>query len=79
MHFYSGGDWTISGNRLDLHDPRILAMAAAQHRLLEDEYDEYTATNNNVASFCRSIFLIVSIVVCILERWTLLTYIILKS
>ncbi|XP_066327714.1 uncharacterized protein [Miscanthus floridulus] len=54
----SGGDWTISGNRLDLHDPRILAMAAAQHHLLEDEYDEYTATNNNAAAFCRSIFLI---------------------
>uniref|UniRef100_A0ACD5YT99 Uncharacterized protein n=1 Tax=Avena sativa TaxID=4498 RepID=A0ACD5YT99_AVESA len=52
------GDWSISGNRLDLHDPRILAMAAAQHRLLEDEYDEYTATNNNAAAFCRSIFLI---------------------
>jgi hypothetical protein len=63
----SGGDWTISGNRLDLHDPRILAMAAAQHRLLEDEYDEYTATNNNAAVFCRSIFLIVSFVVCIIE------------
>ncbi|XP_062219418.1 uncharacterized protein LOC133919149 [Phragmites australis] len=54
----SGGDWTISGNHLDLHDPRILAMAAAQHRLVEDEYDEYTATNNNTAAFCRSIFLI---------------------
>ncbi|GJM85971.1 hypothetical protein PR202_ga01784 [Eleusine coracana subsp. coracana] len=54
----SGGDWTISGNRLDLRDPRILAMAAAQHRLLEDEYDEYTATNKNAAAFCRSIFLI---------------------
>nr|CAB3447002.1 unnamed protein product [Digitaria exilis] len=54
----SGGDWTISGTHLDLHDPRILAMAAAQHSLLEDEYDEYTATNNNAAAFCRSIFLI---------------------
>ncbi|XP_066321911.1 uncharacterized protein [Miscanthus floridulus] len=54
----SGGDWTISGNRLDLHHPRILAMAAAQDRLLEDEYDEYTVTNNNAAAFCRSIFLI---------------------
>jgi len=77
--FFSGGDCTISGNRLDLHDPRILAMAAAQHRLLEDEYDEYTATNNNAAAFCRSIFLIVSFVVSKLERWTLLTSIILKS
>lgn len=52
------GDWSISGNRLDLHDPQILAMAAAQHRLLEDEYDEYAATNNNAAAFCRSVFLI---------------------
>ncbi|KAG8059126.1 hypothetical protein GUJ93_ZPchr0002g24239 [Zizania palustris] len=54
----SGGDWSISGNHLDLHDPRILAMASAQHHLLEEEYDEYTATNNNAAAFCRSIFLI---------------------
>jgi hypothetical protein len=67
IFFSSGGDWTISGNRLDLHDPRILAMAAAQHRLLEDDYDEYTATNNNAAAFCRSIFLIVSFVFFITE------------
>jgi len=36
-------------------------MAAAQDRLLEDEYDEYIGTNNNAAAFCRSIFLIVSL------------------
>jgi hypothetical protein len=64
-HFYiffcTSGNWSISGNHLELHDPRILAMAAAQHHLLEDEYDQYTTTNNNAAAFCRSIFLIVSI------------------
>jgi hypothetical protein len=69
----SGGDWTISGNRLDLHDPRILAMANAQHRFIEDEYDEYTTTNNNAAAFCRSIFLIVSFVVSVLKNvWFIL-------
>ena len=46
---------------MDLHDPQILAMAAAQYCLLEDEYDEYAATNNNVAAFCRSIFVTISI------------------
>ncbi|KAF6171852.1 hypothetical protein GIB67_007373 [Kingdonia uniflora] len=41
----SSGGWTISGTPLDLHDPRLLAMAAAERRFLEAEYDEYAATN----------------------------------
>jgi hypothetical protein len=57
--FFSGG-WTITGTPLDLHDPRILAVAAAQRHLLEAEYDEYAATNASGAAFCRSAALIVS-------------------
>ena len=45
---------------MDLHDPRVLAMAAAQRRFLEAEYDEYAATNASGAAFCRSAALIVS-------------------
>lgn len=52
------GDWTITGASLDLRDPRILAVAAAQRRLLEAEYDEYGGTDANGAAFCRSAALI---------------------
>ncbi|RRT63908.1 hypothetical protein B296_00009662 [Ensete ventricosum] len=52
--------WTITGTPLDLHDPRLLAMAAAQRHLLEAEYDEYAATNASGAAFFRSAALIVS-------------------
>lgn len=52
------GGWTITGSQVDLRDPRILAMAAAQRRFLESEYDEYAATNASGAAFCRSAALI---------------------
>ncbi|KAJ0975289.1 hypothetical protein J5N97_017254 [Dioscorea zingiberensis] len=52
------GGWTITGAPLDLRDPRILAMAAAQRHFLEAEYDEYAATNASGAAFCRSAVLI---------------------
>ncbi|KAK6920876.1 Protein of unknown function DUF3675 [Dillenia turbinata] len=52
------GEWTLSGTPLDLHDPRLLAMAAAEHRFLEAEYDEYAETNASGAAFCRSAALI---------------------
>lgn len=50
--------WTISGTPLDLHDPRLLAMAAAERHFMEAEYDEYAATNASGAAFCRSAALI---------------------
>ncbi|XP_068642806.1 uncharacterized protein [Aristolochia californica] len=52
------GSWTIAGAPLDLHDPRLLAMAAAERHFLEAEYDEYAATNASGAAFCRSAALI---------------------
>ena len=52
--------WTISGTPLDLRDPRLLAMAAAERHFLESEYDEYADTSANGAAFCRSAALIVS-------------------
>ena len=45
---------------MDLRDPRILAVAAAQRRLLEAEYDSYATTDASGAAFCRSAALIVS-------------------
>ncbi|KAK9684550.1 hypothetical protein RND81_10G217600 [Saponaria officinalis] len=50
--------WTISGAPLDMNNPRLLAMAAAERHLLEAEYDEYADTNSNGAAFCRSAALI---------------------
>ncbi|CAA7401917.1 unnamed protein product [Spirodela intermedia] len=50
--------WGISGTPFDLHDPRLLAMAAAQRHFLEAEFDEYAARNASGASFCRSAALI---------------------
>nr|CAB3491943.1 unnamed protein product [Digitaria exilis] len=43
---------------MDLRDPRILAVAAAQRRLLEAEYDGYATTDASGAAFCRSAALI---------------------
>lgn len=45
---------------MDLSDPRILAMAAAERHFLEADYDEYSESNSSGAAFCRSAALIVS-------------------
>ncbi|KAG2675596.1 hypothetical protein I3760_12G012100 [Carya illinoinensis] len=50
--------WTISGIPLDLHDPRLLAMAAAERHLLEVQYDDYADSSASGAAFCRSAALI---------------------
>lgn len=52
------GGWTIAGAPLDLNDPRFLAMAAAERRLLEADYDEYDDSNMSGAAFFRSAALI---------------------
>ncbi|KAK4376679.1 hypothetical protein RND71_002975 [Anisodus tanguticus] len=53
-----GGGWQISGTPLDLHDPRVLAIAEAERQLLEAEYDDYNSANASGAAFCRSAALI---------------------
>ncbi|KAJ0105678.1 hypothetical protein Patl1_18761 [Pistacia atlantica] len=57
-HFVLSEPLTVSGAPLDLHDPRLLAMAAAERHLLEAEYDEYADSNASGAAFCRSAALI---------------------
>ncbi|PHT88357.1 hypothetical protein T459_10463 [Capsicum annuum] len=52
------GGWTVAGTQLDLHDPRLLAMAAAERHLLEADYDEYADSSASGAAFCRSAALI---------------------
>lgn len=60
MHYLYSGGWTIAGNPLDLHDPRLLAVAGTEHHVLEADYDEYVDSSASGAAFCRSATLIVT-------------------
>ncbi|KAL3824123.1 hypothetical protein ACJIZ3_020152 [Penstemon smallii] len=51
-----GGVWQISGTPLDMHDPRLLAIAEAERQFFEADYDD--GTNSSGAAFCRSAALI---------------------
>ncbi|KAM1340370.1 hypothetical protein ACFX2H_038775 [Malus domestica] len=70
LPFFSDG-WTISGTPLDLRDPRLLAMAAAERHFLEAEYDEYADTNASGAAFCRSAALILMALLLLRHALTL--------
>ncbi|KAL6562516.1 hypothetical protein OROGR_003523 [Orobanche gracilis] len=50
-----GGVWQIP---LDMHDPRLLAIAEAERQLFEADYDDYNGTNSSGTAFCRSAALI---------------------
>lgn len=63
--------WTVSGAPLDLHDPRLVAMAAAERHLLDAEYDEYADTNASGAAFCRSAALILMALLLLRHALTL--------
>lgn len=52
------GGWTISSTPLDMHDPRLLAIAEAERQFLEADYDDYATSNASGAAFCRSAALI---------------------
>ena len=60
MNVTCSGGWTLSGTPLDLHDPRLLAIAETERQFLEAEYDDYAASSASGAAFCRSAALIVS-------------------
>lgn len=60
----SRGVWQISGTPLDMHDPRLLAIAEAERQLFEADYDDYNGTNSSGAAFCRSAALIVRLYYC---------------
>lgn len=59
------GRWTIAGNPLDLRDTRLLAIAEAERHFLEAEYDDYAASNDSGAAFCRSAALIVGFLILV--------------
>lgn len=41
------------GPHFDINDPHFFALAAAEHHLMQSEYEEYTdANSNSVACLC---------------------------
>ncbi|KAF2615976.1 hypothetical protein F2Q70_00012459 [Brassica cretica] len=67
-----GDDWE-NGVHLDLSDPRILAMAAAERHFLEADYDEYSESNSSGAAFCRSAALILMALLLLRDALNLTT------
>ncbi|KAG7633602.1 Zinc finger RING-CH-type [Arabidopsis suecica] len=67
-----GDDWE-NGVPLDLTDPRILAMAAAERHFLEADYDEYSENNSSGAAFCRSAALILMALLLLRDALNLTT------
>ncbi|XP_077229530.1 uncharacterized protein LOC143862375 [Tasmannia lanceolata] len=53
------------GPRIDLHDPRFLAFATAEPRLLQAEYDDYAVANTGGVACCRSIALILMLLLLV--------------
>lgn len=53
------GGWSIAGSHLDIHNPRVLAMVAAQRHFIEAESHEYASANVSGAAFCRFAVLMV--------------------
>lgn len=49
------------GGRIDLHDHHFLAIAAAEQELLHAEYEDYASANSNGVACCRSVALILMI------------------
>ncbi|RID58685.1 hypothetical protein BRARA_F01964 [Brassica rapa] len=67
-----GDNWE-NGVPLDLSDPRILAMAAAERHFLEADYDEYSEFNSSGAAFCRSSALILMALLLLRDALNLTT------
>ncbi|KAJ8441343.1 hypothetical protein Cgig2_024855 [Carnegiea gigantea] len=53
-----GTTWTITGAPLDLHNPRLIAIAQVERPFFEADYDDYAASGARAAAFCRSAILI---------------------
>ncbi|GFZ12107.1 RING/FYVE/PHD zinc finger superfamily protein [Actinidia rufa] len=67
------GSRSRNGSHLDLHDPRLLAMAAAERRLLEAQYAEYADANASGAAFYRAAVLILMALLLLRHALTITT------
>ncbi|KAF8094935.1 hypothetical protein N665_0348s0018 [Sinapis alba] len=68
-----GDNWGAEVFPLDLSDPRVLAMAAAERHFLEADYDEYSESNSSGAAFCRSAALILMALLLLRDALNLTT------
>ena len=57
----SSDDWAISSNPLDLHNARLLAIAALEHQVPETEHEDYVNAGTGGTSLWHSVGLIVSL------------------
>uniref|UniRef100_A0A7C9A5J8 RING-CH-type domain-containing protein n=1 Tax=Opuntia streptacantha TaxID=393608 RepID=A0A7C9A5J8_OPUST len=64
-----GTAWTISGAPLDLHNPRLLAIAQVERPFFETDYDDYAASGARAAAFCRSALLIMMALLFLRHAW----------
>ncbi|XP_075511959.1 uncharacterized protein LOC142547510 [Primulina tabacum] len=50
------------GPHIDLWDPRLLTLAAAEHQFLESEYDSYAMANSGTLACFRSVAIILMLI-----------------
>ncbi|RWW06641.1 hypothetical protein BHE74_00028710, partial [Ensete ventricosum] len=53
--------WVITGSRLNLHDPRVLAMTTSRGHLVEAEYDGLATDSSGAACFCSAALILMPI------------------
>nr|XP_029117405.1 uncharacterized protein LOC105034300 isoform X1 [Elaeis guineensis] len=53
------------GTQIDLHDSHFLAIAAAEQELLRAEYEDYAAANTSGIACCRSVALILMLLLLV--------------
>ncbi|TKY73378.1 E3 ubiquitin ligase SUD1 [Spatholobus suberectus] len=51
-------DWAASSNPLDMHDPRLLAIAAVEHQVPETNHEDYVYTGTGGMTLWHSVGLI---------------------
>lgn len=56
------------GSHLDLHDSHLLAIAAAEHRLLQAQYEDYTDANSSGIACLCSIAVITLLIVLVIRQ-----------
>lgn len=64
-----GTTWTITGGPLDLHNPRLIAIAQVDRPFFEADYDDYAASGARAAAFCRSAILIMMALLFLRHAW----------
>ncbi|KAG4392572.1 hypothetical protein GLYMA_04G169300v4 [Glycine max] len=64
-------DWAISSSPLDLHNARLLAIAALEHQVPETEHEDYVNAGTGGTSLWHSVGLIVSLFNLLLKFYSM--------